>query len=269
VRKRRIIYESDDEVEQTAPIRSRLSYQDEEIEDMGAVSTAFVGDTAEQKRSQPLGTLTLDLNLEDAIVRICAGKPDPFLRIHLQGKSKYPAFGTGLHDYVEVYLQLDSTNMTPEWFEILHASSVDDCYEWHSSMTLPQSKALLNQDVGPRVAQLMALPQIAGSRNPGDYVGSIITDRKLHDGYDSIYFGSATGPARELEYRTDEHLDPDHRKRERELTRSFHYNVIDQENGGRVAHYRKFVETTFLENSIKHIDRIRSLCRFAEQIYMC
>lgn len=185
-----------------------------------------------------------------------------------KGCNRFPVFETRLHEYLEGYMKLSTANfdITETNYKVLHALSIETWQELISEMTLPGTKHLLSQAQAPTVAEWMSLPPIAGSWNPGAYIGVIVTDRALHEGHDFIYVGSASSPGKGLASRTNQHLDPDYRENAKKKAYNYHYIVVDQPGRGRVEYFRKLAETRFRLRTADHINSIRAQCNVAEQI---
>ncbi|KAI7210124.1 hypothetical protein KC333_g8381 [Hortaea werneckii] len=185
-----------------------------------------------------------------------------------KGCNRFPVFETRLHEYLEGYMKLSTANfdITETNHKVLHALSIETWQELISEMTLPGTKHLLSQAQAPTVAEWMSLPPIAGSWNPGAYIGVIITDRALHDGHDFIYVGSASSPGKGLASRTNQHLDPDYRENAKRKAYNYHYMVVDQPGRGRVEYFRKLAETRFRLRTADHVNSVRAQCNVVEQI---
>lgn len=220
----------------------------------------------------PIDSLLVDERRIDAQLHLAVTSehsiPTFAASVNPKGCNRFPVFETRLHEYLEGYMKLSTANfdITETNHKVLHALSIETWQELISEMTLPGTKHLLSQAQAPTVAEWMSLPPIAGSWNPGAYIGVTVTDRALHEGHDFIYVGSASSPGKGLASRTNQHLDPDYRENAKKKAYNYHYIVVDQPGRGRVEYFRKLAETRFRLRTADHINSIRAQCNVVEQI---
>ncbi|KAK5117427.1 hypothetical protein LTR85_008812 [Meristemomyces frigidus] len=191
--------------------------------------------------------------------------------IGLTGSARFPYFEIRLGDYLKGCMGLSDIDMTPQNYQILHATGVDEWHKRVSAMMLPEAKSLLSQELAPTIGDLLALPEIAGEWRPGNYIELILPDPDLMSDTDEleyVYTGSATKVALGLVCRVSEHARPTYRAYEMSKKNCYHYELIDQEGKHRIQVFRKLAVTEFSSKAAAHINEVRATCIVAEQLLM-
>ncbi|KAK5742327.1 hypothetical protein LTR17_003339 [Elasticomyces elasticus] len=210
----------------------------------------------------------IEADVLEAILKAQAGLPPPPPKVEVD--DDFPIFEARLREYCDGYLKLDMADMTPQNYAILHDKSPEEWAKLASSIVVPEAKALLSLDKAPTIEELLTLlPEIGEDWHPGVYIELIVPDPDhMSDCVETsfTYIGSATKVALGLVCRCSEHARPTYRASEMKKKNCFHYELIDQKGKHRLQFFRKLAVSAFLSKKAAHVNDVRALCVFTEQI---